>query len=210
MPIWQNGTGTYSITQLMAWLPVGKKNEEKILHKHNLMILSQLYQTEVLFRSHDQMGRQGIDKVQQRMTRLADSRDLRILFKYFNAVRKASPIPPKVTHDNVSASTPDEQADLFNAYFQSVFSANRCVDVSNVPDDHAPQISIENFDHYLETKADISSKLDTTKLWGPDNLPPVLPPVLLICKEFVLQDCTNCCISTRLEGQQSHPNLQRL
>ena len=41
------------------------KDEEKILHKHNLIILPQLYQTEVLFRSHDQMGHQGIDKVQQ-------------------------------------------------------------------------------------------------------------------------------------------------
>ena len=33
-----------------------RKDEEKILHKHNLIILPQLYQTEVLFRSHDQMG----------------------------------------------------------------------------------------------------------------------------------------------------------
>ena len=39
-----------------------RKDEEKILHKHNLIILPQLYQTEVLFRSHDQMGHQGIDK----------------------------------------------------------------------------------------------------------------------------------------------------
>ena len=44
-----------------------RKDEEKILHKHNLIILSQLYQTEVLFRSYDQMGHQGIDKVQQRI-----------------------------------------------------------------------------------------------------------------------------------------------
>ena len=41
-----------------------RKDEEKILHRHNLIILPQLYQTEVLFRSHDQMGHQGIDKVQ--------------------------------------------------------------------------------------------------------------------------------------------------
>ena len=40
-----------------------RKDEEKILHKHNLIILPQLYQTEVLFRSHNQMGHQGIDKV---------------------------------------------------------------------------------------------------------------------------------------------------
>ena len=38
--------------------------KEKILHKHNLIILPPLYQTEVLFRLHDQMGHQGIDKVQ--------------------------------------------------------------------------------------------------------------------------------------------------
>ena len=44
-----------------------RKDEEKVLHKHNLIILPQLYQTEVLFRSHDQMGHQGIDRVQHRI-----------------------------------------------------------------------------------------------------------------------------------------------
>ena len=44
-----------------------RKDKEKILHKHNLIILPQLYQTEVLLRSHDKMGHQGIDKVQQRI-----------------------------------------------------------------------------------------------------------------------------------------------
>ena len=42
-----------------------RKDEEKILHKHNLIILPQLYQNEVLFISYDQMGHHGIDKVQQ-------------------------------------------------------------------------------------------------------------------------------------------------
>ena len=44
-----------------------RKDEEKILHRHDLIILPQLYQTEALFRSHEQMGHQGIDKVQQRI-----------------------------------------------------------------------------------------------------------------------------------------------
>ena len=44
-----------------------RTDEEKILHKHNLIILPQLYQTEVLFRSHDQIENQGIYKVQQRI-----------------------------------------------------------------------------------------------------------------------------------------------
>ena len=44
-----------------------RKDEEKILHRPNLIILPPLYQTEVLFRSNDQMGHQGIDQVQQRI-----------------------------------------------------------------------------------------------------------------------------------------------
>ena len=54
-----------------------RKEEYKILHKHNLIILPQLYQTEVLFRSHDQMGHQGIDKVQQRILHRFDWPGLR-------------------------------------------------------------------------------------------------------------------------------------
>ena len=54
-----------------------RKDEEKILHRHNPTILSQLYQTEVLFRSHDQMGHQGIDKVQQRILHRFDWPGLR-------------------------------------------------------------------------------------------------------------------------------------
>ena len=54
-----------------------RKDEEKIIHKHNFIILPQLYQTEVLFRSHDQMGHQGIDKVQQRILHRFDWPGLR-------------------------------------------------------------------------------------------------------------------------------------
>ena len=54
-----------------------RKDEDKILHKHNLIILPQLYQTEVLFRSHDQMGHQGIDTVQQRILHRFDWPGLR-------------------------------------------------------------------------------------------------------------------------------------
>ena len=54
-----------------------RKDEEKILHKHNLIILPQLYQTEVFFRSHEQMWHQGIDKVQQRILHRFDWPGLR-------------------------------------------------------------------------------------------------------------------------------------
>ena len=54
-----------------------RKDKEQILHKHNHIIIPQLYQTDVLFRSHDQMGHQGIDKVQQRIVHRFDWPGLR-------------------------------------------------------------------------------------------------------------------------------------
>ena len=39
-----------------------RREEDEVLYKYNAIVLPQLYQTELLFRSHDQMGHQGIDK----------------------------------------------------------------------------------------------------------------------------------------------------
>ena len=44
-----------------------RREEDKVLFKYNAIVLPQLYQTEVLFRSHDQMGHQVIDTVYQRI-----------------------------------------------------------------------------------------------------------------------------------------------
>ena len=44
-----------------------RRDEDKVLYNYNAIVLPQLYQTELLFRSHDQMGHQGNDKVYQRI-----------------------------------------------------------------------------------------------------------------------------------------------
>ena len=44
-----------------------RREEDKVLYKYNAIVLLQLYQTELIFRSHDLMGHQGIDKVYQRL-----------------------------------------------------------------------------------------------------------------------------------------------
>ena len=44
-----------------------RKEDDKVLYKYNSIVLPQLYQTELLFRSHDQMGHQGVDKVYNRI-----------------------------------------------------------------------------------------------------------------------------------------------
>ena len=48
------------------------KEEDKVLYKYNSLVLPQLYQTELLFRSHDQMGHQGVDKVYDRIQKRFD------------------------------------------------------------------------------------------------------------------------------------------
>ena len=44
-----------------------RREENKVLYKYDAIVLPQLYQTELLFRSNDQMGHQGIDKAYQRI-----------------------------------------------------------------------------------------------------------------------------------------------
>ena len=43
------------------------REEDKVLYKYNAIVLPHLYQTELLFKSRDQMGHQGIDKVYHRI-----------------------------------------------------------------------------------------------------------------------------------------------
>ena len=43
-----------------------RREEDKVLYKYNPRVLPQIYQKNFLFRSHDQMSHQGIDKVYQR------------------------------------------------------------------------------------------------------------------------------------------------
>ena len=47
-----------------------RKEEDKVLSKYNSIVLPQLYQTELLFRSHDQMGHQGVDNMYKRIEKL--------------------------------------------------------------------------------------------------------------------------------------------
>ena len=44
-----------------------RREEDRVLYKYNAIVLPQFYQTELLFRSHNQIGHQGIDKVYQRI-----------------------------------------------------------------------------------------------------------------------------------------------
>ena len=47
-------------------VPCKTRDKDKVTYKFNMLVLQQLYQTELLFRSHDRMGHQRIEKVHQR------------------------------------------------------------------------------------------------------------------------------------------------
>ena len=49
-----------------------RREEDRVLYKYNAIVLPLLYQTEHLFRSHDQMAHQGIDKVYQRIIKCSE------------------------------------------------------------------------------------------------------------------------------------------
>ena len=49
-----------------------RKEEDKVLFKYNPIVLPQLYHTKLLFRSHDQMGHQGVDKVYTRIQKQSE------------------------------------------------------------------------------------------------------------------------------------------
>ena len=44
-----------------------RREEDKVMYKYTAIMLPQFYQTKFLFRSHEQMGHQGIDKVYRRI-----------------------------------------------------------------------------------------------------------------------------------------------
>ena len=50
-----------------------RREEDRVLYKYNAIVLPQLYQTVLLFRSHDQMCHKGIDKVYQMILKRFDS-----------------------------------------------------------------------------------------------------------------------------------------
>ena len=58
-----------------------RKEEDKVLYKNNSIVLPQLYQTKLLFRSHDQIGHQGVEKVYNRIQKRFEWPGLKKLVK---------------------------------------------------------------------------------------------------------------------------------
>ena len=89
--------------------------------------------------------------------------------KYLRAIRKSPSIPPIVNYANTSARTDQNKAELFNSFFQKVYSNNF---------DYKPAVLRRKFNSQNITEkliTDISRKLQLKKSNGPDKFGNISP-----------------------------------
>ena len=92
------------------------------------------------------------------------------LQKYFKSIRKTDTIPREVYLDDQRATSNIDKANLFNKYFQSVFSHSLYVGENNP----SHECKIANL-HLTTTEIEkILENLDINKAKGPDNLGNIL------------------------------------
>ena len=90
--------------------------------------------------------------------------------KYFKSIRKTDTIPGEVYLDDQRATSNIDKANLFNKYFQSVFSHSLYAGENNP----SHECKIANF-HFTATEIEkILENLDINKAKGPDNLGNIL------------------------------------
>ena len=96
-------------------------------------------------------------------------------WSYHKHILRSKNSPSSNTYNNVTATTPNKKAELFNEYFASVFlpkssTNNRkldCMNPKTFEEISSIEISECEVEHYL-------NNLDTSKAYGPDGIPPRL------------------------------------
>jgi hypothetical protein len=138
-----------------------KRTEER---KHKLRKLTQ--ETKNLIKLKRE---QYLEKVQESFTKSPKS-----FWSYHKHILRNRNSPPANTYNNVTATTPDKKAELFNKYFASVFlprstSNNADLIMSSKTDQELSQIQISEYE-----VEQCLNNLDTSKAYGPDGIPPRL------------------------------------
>ena len=116
-------------------------------------------------------------KRQQYLERVQDSlsNSPKSFWSYHKHILRSKNSPSSNTYNNVTATTPNIKAELFNEYFASVFlpkssTNNRkldCMNPKTFEEISSIEISECEVEHYLNS-------LDTSKAYGPDGIPPRL------------------------------------
>ena len=122
--------------------------------------------------------------------------------KYFKSIRKTDTIPGEVYLDDQRATSNIDKANLFNKYFQSVFSHSLYVGENNL----SHECKIANF-HFTATEIEKDlENLNINKAKEPDNLENILLKNLAVlylnlCIYFLTQLLIN--VFFRQHGKQA-------
>ena len=101
-------------------------------------------------------------------SKLAEGRSTKHLFKYFKSLNSSSLIPARIHWGNQTAESATHQCEMFNKYFNSVFSP-----ASTRPEAPSNPV-LTDYDISPLKISQTLVGLDVTKSRGPDQLPPVL------------------------------------
>ena len=129
-----------------------------------------------------QKRHQYIEKVQDSL-----AKSPKLFWSYHKHILRNRNSPPANTYNNSTATTPHKKAELFNAFFASVFlpkSSSKDVNLNMTPKTEEIISDIQISQNEVEQSL---NHLDTTKAYGQDGIPPRL------LKEFSREISTSLC-----------------
>ena len=93
-------------------------------------------------------------------------------WSFFRSKTKCKNLPGVVEHSGVEATEPNDKANMFNEYFESVFVKEKAQSLPDIQ----PFIdfNLSNVPFHVSEVQSLLSKLDTSKACGNDNLSPRL------------------------------------
>ena len=102
---------------------------------------------------------------------LFETRKTDTIFKHLKSLNKTSRLPNLVIYEDRESTLPQEQVNMFNKYFHSVFSPKQKFSIEDIKCENP---TLTNFNTSKLRIFEIMSELDTTKSRGPNGLPPAL------------------------------------
>ncbi|CAB4000221.1 Hypothetical predicted protein, partial [Paramuricea clavata] len=111
-----------------------------------------------------------LERVQDSLTRSP-----KLFWSYHKHILRSRNAPSSNTYNNVTASTPNKKAELFNEYFASVFLPKSTI--KNINQDCMNPKTCEKISSIEISECEVErylNNLDTSKAYGPDGIPPRL------------------------------------
>ena len=101
--------------------------------------------------------------------KLLSTRNTDAIFKHLKCLNKSPSLPKIMISCNISSKNLNEQVDMLNEFFQSVFTPKQKI---SIPDSKSENPVLKNFFIWKRTIQKIVNPIDVTKSRGTNGLPP--------------------------------------